>query len=102
MFRSLFLTIFLITGKDKSKKKIIGYSNFDAQSKHLCSSLDKINKDDCYETKEKLKEAFFKYCEISEVKSIVEKKKMKVIRKPLLGRNKIAKYIFDKLESYIT
>jgi uridine kinase len=91
---------YMLDSFSEKQKKIIGYPNFDAKSKYLCSYLNKINKNDCYALKVNLKKTFFKYCVISNVKTIDEEN-MKILRKPLIGRNKIAKRIFETLETLL-
>ena len=89
----------LLENLSLSQKNILGFNSFDEKSKYLCSKFNLIKKDKrlINKNKKKLKKEFLRYCNLNNVKKISKPNEM-IIRKPLYGRNKIADYIFSKLE----
>ncbi len=87
----------ILENLSSSHKKILGFNSFDEKSKYLCSKFNTIDKDSKLINTKKLEKEFLRYCKINTIRKISNKNE-KVIRKPLYGRNKIAKIIFTKLE----
>ena len=87
----------LLENLTSNQKKILGFNFFDERSKYLCSKFNLIKKDNELINTKQLKKEFLRYCKINMIKRILDKNE-KIIRKPLYGRNKIAKTIFAKLE----
>ena len=91
----------LLENLNSSQKKLVGFNSFDSKSKLLCSNLSLLKKEEANLSKKELKKEFLRYSKINNVKPI-SKKNEDIIRKPLYGRNAIARHIFSKLELMLT
>tara|TARA_Y100001968_G_scaffold333948_1_gene401673 strand:- start:3954 stop:6803 length:2850 start_codon:yes stop_codon:yes gene_type:complete len=90
----------LLENLNLSQKKVLGFNSFDNKSKFLCAKFGLIQKDQAIISKKELKKEFFRYSKLNNVKPI-SKQNEKIVRKPIYGRNKIARHIFSKMEQLL-
>ena len=86
----------MLDNLQRENKEIIGFKEFDKDSKKLCASFHQIDKNIEQRSKKILSSEFIRFCDQSNVKD-VSVSIANLCHRPLFGRNEIAKYFFQRL-----